>query len=150
MYCGMYFYKITILLSANFVAQIGYLDSSTCYCMQLNSLCALPYVSKGGQGGIPPMSPRSLTPNHLRGSKLGGKGNFGDSLWFRKFSPLWILTRGHVCTLLFIYFLKKKLFILARWLNVCLWCFDNSGRKILASIVVKVFLLLEYVLRYSV
>ena len=104
----------------------------------------------GGGGGIPPMSHRSLTPNHLRGSKLGGKGNFGDSLWFRKFSPLWILTRGHVCTLLFIYFLKKKLFILARWLNVCLWCFDNSGRKILASIVVKVFLLLEYVLRYSV
>ena len=64
----MYFYKITILVSAPFVAQIRYLDSSTCYCMQLNSLCALPYVSKGGQ-----------TPNHLRDSKLAEKG-FGDSL----------------------------------------------------------------------
>ena len=66
----MYFYKITILLSAPFVAQIRYLDSSTCYCMQLNSLCALPYVSKGGGG---------QTPNHLRDSKLAEKG-FGDSL----------------------------------------------------------------------
>ena len=60
----MYFYKITMLLSAPFVAQIRYLDSSTCYCMQLNSLCALPYVSKGG--GADPKPPE--------GFKIGGKG----------------------------------------------------------------------------
>ena len=77
MYCGMYFYKITILLSANFVAQIGYLDSSTCYCMQLNSLCALPYVSKGGQGrGHPSHEPSEFDPKPPKGFKIGGKGKF--------------------------------------------------------------------------
>ena len=73
----MYFYKITILLSANFVAQIGYLDSSTCYCMQLNSLCALPLrVQRGAGGGDPSHEPSEFDPKPPKGFKIGGKGKF--------------------------------------------------------------------------